>query len=182
MSRGTSNEVKIAHTTSDILYSVAGWLLIGLGVFGILSVLATVIAGPDSVSIFPIVLSLLFAILFIVFGVFVNSGIRHRLSRRRSVTRFGRTKAVDNRVLRSNEDKFETCAECDTQMDEGLNRRYRDEFLFVGIPMYSFSEGYNYYCTDCALSDREVLMGRDQSTDEDGETFDEMSSSEWASE
>jgi hypothetical protein len=48
-----------------------------------------------------------FAFVFIGIGIFVNPGFRRRLDRRHEITRFGRNRTVDGRVLSAAENQRE---------------------------------------------------------------------------
>ncbi len=153
MSDEPAGTVALADTVSDLMYGIAGWMLVGLGVLGIVSVVGTAMGDPTNSDVIAIPILLLFSLLSITFGVFVNPPFRRRLNRRQTITRFGRVRSVDRRVLHAVEGRSEPCVECSTRMTEGMIRRYREEFVVAGVPVYTLSEGKNHYCPDCALSD-----------------------------
>ena len=144
-----SRSVQLADTVSALLYGIAGWLLVGFGAFGILVTVLRVVGNPASTNIVASLVVVFLSALFVVAGVFVNPRFRRRLDRRHSVTRFGRARSVDERVLRASEGRTERCVTCGTRLHEGLVRRYRDEFCVAGIPVVTLSEGRNFYCVDC---------------------------------
>lgn len=151
MSKDRPDAVALAETVSDLLYGIAGWMLVGLGIAGIVGAVGGATRDPSTSGIAAVVF--LLSACFIAFGVFVNPRFRRRLNRRRSLTRFGWVRTVDQRVLRVAEDQSERCVECGRRMSEGLVRRYREEFVVAGVPVYTLSEGKNHYCPDCATSD-----------------------------
>ncbi|WP_132058480.1 hypothetical protein [Halorussus amylolyticus] len=147
-----SNVVALADAVSELLYGIAGWLLVGLGVLGVVAAVGGAIQRPSLAPVVVFVVSMLSVSL----GVFVNPRFRRRLNRRHAVGRFGRVRSVDARVLRSAEGRSEQCVGCDSQLREGLIRRYREEFALAGVPVYTLSEGFNYYCPACATTDSEA--------------------------
>lgn len=153
MPKEPSDTVALADTVSGLMYGIAGWMLIGLGGLGLVSVVGTAIGDPTNSGFIALPLLLLFSLLLITFGVFVNPRFRRRLNRRQTITRFGRVRSVDRRVLHATENRSERCVECGTRTTEGVIRRYREEFVVAGVPIYTLSEGKNYYCPDCALSE-----------------------------
>jgi hypothetical protein len=151
-----SNEpssVDVADTVSELIYGVAGWLLVGLGLLAFLSgVGGTVQTAGTAEMVVPLLL-LVFAFTFLTSGVLVNPRFRRRLDRRSGLTRFGRARTVDRRVLSAAENHRESCVSCDSDLTEGLVRRYREELLVAGVPVWTASEGRNFYCADCAVED-----------------------------
>ena len=155
MSNNPSN-ADIADTVSDMMYGIAGWLLIGLGTLAAVGGISGVIRTAGTAEMLAPVLLLGFAFLFITSGVFVNPRFRRRLARRREVTNFGRTKSVDRRVLTTAENRRERCTNCGCTLTEGLVRRYREEFLIAGVPVWTISNSKNFYCPECAVEDMSV--------------------------
>jgi hypothetical protein len=155
MSNDPSN-VAIADTVSDLMYGLAGWLLIGLGTLAVAGGIGGVIQTAGTAEMAAPVLLLGFAFLFITSGVFVNPRFRRRLARRREATSFGRTKSVDRRVLATAENRRELCTNCGCTLTEGLVRRYREEFLIAGVPVWTISKSKNFYCPECAVEDMSV--------------------------
>ena len=160
MSEEPSSVVELADTVSDLLYGVAGWILVGLGVLGLLGAGGGALRGDVAAA----TALLAFSTLFVVSGVFVNPRFRRRLNRRLFPTRFGRARTVDDRVLRSEEGRSERCVECGSRMSEGLVRRYREEFVVAGVPTYTFSEGFNHYCAECATDETGTAPSADDRT------------------
>lgn len=152
MSNNPSN-VDIADKVSDLMYGMAGWLLIGLGTLAVMGGIGGVIRTAGTTEMLAPVLLLGFAFLFITSGVFVNPRFRRRLARRCEVTNFGRTKSVDRRVLATAENRRKLCTNCGCTLTEGLVRRYREEFLIAGVPVWTISNSKNFYCPECAVED-----------------------------
>jgi hypothetical protein len=151
MSADSSPVVSLADSVSALLYGIAGWLLVGIGLLGVtLTILRTSSAAPGSLALSA--MALCFSALFVLFGLFVNPRFRQRVNRRHSPAKFGRVRSVDSRVLRAAEGRAETCANCGAGLNEGLVRRYREEYCVAGVPVATVSEGRNYYCVDCATT------------------------------
>jgi hypothetical protein len=144
-----SSSVELADAVSDVLYALAGWMLVGLGGLGVVVPVLRVLGGTASNPVVPAIIVLL-SLCMIAFGVFVNPGFRRRLDRRHSTRTFGRQRTVEHRTLRAEEDRTERCVACDTRTNRGELRRYRTEFCLAGLPFYTTTEGENAYCLDCA--------------------------------
>ena len=158
--------VDIADTVSELMYGLAGWLLIGLGGLAFVGGAGGLIQTAGTAEMLVPLLLLGFAFVFVSLGVFVNPRFRRRLDRRRGISRFGRNKTVDSRVLSAAEHRRESCVSCGSGLTEGLVRRYRDEFVLAGVPVWTASENRNFYCPDCAaeqtLSDEVADSGQDE--------------------
>jgi hypothetical protein len=151
-----SNEpsgVDVADTVSALLYGVAGWLLIGLGTLALLGAIGGLVTTAGTAEMVVPLLLLGFAFAFLAVGTAVNPRFRRRLARRREVSRFGRAKSVDDRVLQSAEGRRESCTSCGDTSSQGLLRRYQDEFLVGGVPVWTIAEDQNFYCPACAVAD-----------------------------
>lgn len=148
-----SRSVKLADAASNLMYSIAGWLLIGLGIVSTLGAVSGVIRASSAAELLAPVLLLGFAIAFLSSGVFVNPSFRQRLHRRHNISQVGRIRCVDNWTFDRAEGIDETCVTCDSHVTEGLVRRYREEYAVAGIPIWTLSENHNYYCTTCALAE-----------------------------
>lgn len=152
MSTKPSN-VELADTVSDLMYGIAGWLLIGLGVAAFLSGASGIIRQAGTADIVAPLLVLGFGLLFTALGMFVNPRFRRRLDRREDPSRFGQIETVDSRILSTAENRHESCISCGSSLNEGLVRRYRQEYAVAGVPVWTISENYNYYCSDCAVEE-----------------------------
>ena len=159
-----STSVELADAVSETLYALAGWLLVGLGGLGVVVPALAFARGAGSNPAIPAVIALL-SLCLVAGGVFVNPRVR----RRRSVAQFGRSRVVEHRVLRAEEDRTERCVVCDTRTATGELRRYRTEFCLAGVAVHSATEGENAYCPDCATAD---------SPDEKGAPADEQARAE----
>lgn len=153
MSETPSNGIELADAVSNLLYSIAGWLLIGLGIFSTLGAVSGLVRASSAVELFASVLLFGFAITFIASGAFVNPSFRQRLNHRHNLSRFGRIQVVDNRTFDQTEGVEKTCVACDSKVTEGLIRRYREEYAVAGVPIRTLSEDHNYYCTTCGLEE-----------------------------
>jgi hypothetical protein len=147
------SSVEIADMVSDLMYGIAGWLLIALGAAAFLSGTGGVIQHAGTRETIVPLLLLGFAFLFIISGIFVNPRFRRRLDRRHNLSRFGQAKTVDSRVLSQSENHHESCVSCGSGLSKGLVRRYRQEYVVAGIPVWTVSENRNYYCLSCATEE-----------------------------
>lgn len=86
----------------------------------------------------------------LIAGLLLMPAVHRRIGRFRGITRFGSVKSTDERTFRG---RSETCVVCGERTDRGLERRYVQERVVAGIPLYTEREGRNYYCPDCALSE-----------------------------
>ena len=171
MSSKRSGAVELADRVADICYALAGWLTVVFGI-GIAFVAISGFLASEPHLGNALLAIVLFAVGFVVasLGIFVNPGMRRRLNRRHSPSTFGRVRSVDRRVLRPDEDCDERCIACDFRVERGLVRRYREEYALAGLPVYTRSTDYNYYCLECATN--EVL---DESAARDGKRDGEHS-------
>ncbi len=147
------SSIELADAASELMKGVAGWLLIGLGVAGLLSGSGGIVQQAGTADIIAPVLVVGFAILFIISGVLVNPRFRRRLDRRHRPSRFGRVKTVENRTRSATEGRREPCVVCGSRSKEGPVRRYRQEYVVAGVPLWTISEKHNFYCPDCALAE-----------------------------
>ena len=153
MSKTPSTNIELADAISNLMYSIAGWLLIGLGILSTLGAVGGLIQASSAAETFAPLLLFGLAIIFIFSGVFVSPSFRQRLNRRHDKSRFGRIRTVDNRAFDQAENVEETCVSCDVDITGGLVRRYREEYAFAGIPIWTISEDHNYYCASCGLKE-----------------------------
>ncbi|WP_276271166.1 hypothetical protein [Haloarcula litorea] len=144
MADDTSALVTAADAVSQLLYGLVGWAMIAMGVVGLLAALLR----PDRLTPAATVAAL--SLLFVACGYFLRPAGRRRWDRRRSISRFGRDRTVEERIVRG---ESHVCVDCDDRMDEGLVRRYREEVLVAGVPVYTRSEGRNHYCPACAAGE-----------------------------
>ncbi|MDG5818757.1 hypothetical protein [Natronococcus sp. A-GB7] len=166
MSDGPVGVVELADRISELLYGIAGWLTVGVGLlltgaafaFGY-SVAAGAARVDAAVGAGLLALFVLLAgLVTVALGLFLNPRFRRRLDRRHELTQFGRVRSVDRRVVRPEEDCLERCVDCGDRVEKGLVRRYREEYALAGLPVYTRSEGYNHYCLECATAE---LRGED---------------------
>lgn len=158
--------VELADRISALLYGIAGWLTVGLGLlvtvaagrfgYGVATGAARVdaVVGAGLLALFLCLAGLV----TVVLGLFVNPRFRRRLDRRHDPSTFGRVRSVDRRVVRPEEHCLERCVDCGDRVEKGLVRRYREEYALAGVPLYTRSEGYNHYCLECAMTE---LRGED---------------------
>lgn len=154
MTGETQHETALAESISDLLYGIAGWLLVFMGLLSALSVFLHAFNGR--VEVVPISILAVSSVLFLVSGVLVNPRFRKRIARRRDVTRFGRASTVDQRVIYASENHEKSCVSCGKPVKNGVERWYREEYVIAGIPIFTASEGRNSYCVDCAMEELNV--------------------------
>jgi hypothetical protein len=166
MTSDQSGTVELADRVAVICYAIAGWLTVGFGVaLGVAAVGNFVYADASLGSGLLAALFLMLAFVLVSLGIFVNPGMRRRLNRRHGLSRFGRVQSVDYRVIRADERCLERCVECQCRVEEGLVRRYREEFALAGLPVYTSAEGHNHYCLDCASAELLGANAPDARTD-----------------
>jgi predicted nucleic acid-binding Zn ribbon protein/F0F1-type ATP synthase assembly protein I len=126
--------------------TVAGYILITLllVIGGWIGFLAATSGSPPAALI---------GLAFIGLGLGVAPPVRRRLDRRHGITKFGRLKSVDHRVVRPPESVDEPCVVCGEAFERGLVRRRRDETVVAGVPVRTHSIRHNHYCADCARSE-----------------------------
>lgn len=127
----------------------AGNLLLGVGLIllGVLFLASGPIAATDL---------LVAAFLFVAGGAFLPP-LRRRLRERRPVSTTGRVRSTEERVLR---DPNRACTVCAEPVEEGVERRYREEFFLAGIPLFTTEAGSNPYCRACATDEPSGVAGR----------------------
>jgi hypothetical protein len=153
MASADSDVVALADGVSALFYAVAGWMLVGLGSFAAWGALVPFLGDAPANVLFSVAL-FLFAVVFVVSGVFVNPWFRRRIDRRHPLRAFGRVKSVDDRTV--DEDVVDgdiRCVVCGARVDRGLVRHYRDEYAVAGLPVWTVTEGRNSYCVECGLDE-----------------------------
>ncbi len=69
-----SESHRLANTISELLYAVAGWMLVGLGVLGIIVQTGYIVGDPMLADPVLTPAVVLISVVFVLFGVFVNLG------------------------------------------------------------------------------------------------------------
>jgi membrane protein implicated in regulation of membrane protease activity len=167
MSEAPSTLVTVADTLSELLYAAGSALALLVGVVATAAGLVSGLSG-DTV---PGGIFLAVGITFLLVGTATTRRGRRRLARRLGPTAFGRRPTVESRVVRPEESFDGRCARCDTSVERGAVRRYREETLVAGVPVYTHETGENAYCLDCALD--EFGVG-DDPEDTDADTLDAL--------
>ena len=131
------------------LVTLSGYLL-----GGVLSLIGLGIAAVAAEQGAP--LGAAFGLAFAVIGVALTPPAERRLNRRHGLSRFGRIRTVDHRVVRATERTESPCVVCGESFERGVVRRRRDETVVAGVPVRTHALECNHYCADCA---REELFG-----------------------
>jgi len=137
-----------SHDAGGRIETVSGYLLVGLLLLigGWLAFLGATSGSPPLALV-----GLAFALLTLG----MVPAVQRRFDRRHGITKFGRRKTVDHRLIRPPESADEPCVVCGEAFDRGLVRRRRDETVVAGVPIRTHSVRRNHYCVDCAQ--REVF-------------------------
>lgn len=168
MSRGNESFSDLAVLTSRAFREAGGWMLL---VFGLLA--GTAALSPAATSAPPVVIiRLVFSVLFVLVGAIIAPSVHKRIKHRHSLASFGRDPVVERRVVHPEERCHERCVVCDSTIEAGLVRHYREDITFAGVPLLFGSDGYNHYCLECARAEMGHGIPRSD-TDEQPETRDE---------
>mgnify|MGYP000698833111 CR=1 FL=1 len=139
----------------DPLVALSGYLLGGILLligFGIAAVSARQGALPGAV----------FGAAFALVGLALTPPAERRLGRRHGLSRFGRIRTVDHRVIRSTERTESPCVVCGESFERGVVRRRRAETVAAGVPIRTHATERNRYCADCAQTE---LFGESDESD-----------------
>lgn len=156
----SDNTTTGSDTTNAVLSYLAGGLV---GFLAIWFLFIGIVGTPA-----PVVGVL--GVLFALGGLSILPPVRQRLDRRHPVTKFGRRKSVDHRVVHPTEGYDDPCVVCGRQGRSGLRRRRRDETVVAGVPLLTHKLDHNYYCEQCATTDLFGGANRSKTTDEETET------------
>jgi len=137
------NTAADADTTNAMLSYLAG------GLVGFMAIWFLFIGAVGTPTPVLGVLGVLFALA----GLSILPPVRRRLARRHSLTKFGREKTVDHRVVYPHEGYDEPCVVCGKRGRSGVLRRRRDETVLAGVPLRTHERDHNIYCEQCATED-----------------------------
>jgi RNA polymerase subunit RPABC4/transcription elongation factor Spt4 len=113
--------------------------------FGILFVLASFGAFGDGGSL---IVSFLQGIALLIVGLILLPPVRERIDERKhTLTTMGWVQSVDERTIGHVD---EPCSACYGSVSEGVERRYAEEFVVLGVVLHTFKSGENTYCRTCA--------------------------------
>lgn len=157
MTDDTSTSVALADATAGVMRALAGWLLVAFGLLMVLSTTLKVAGGlPDSTNpLLPALWGLVGAAIA-ASGAFLTPTFRRRIDRHTALSDFGTVESVDQRVVRPGENREESCVVCGDDVTRGMVRRFREEVVLAGLPVYTRSEGHNYYCPGCGARELSV--------------------------
>lgn len=168
--------IELADAAAELLKGAAGWLLIGLGVGALLTGTGGAVQQAGTTDVIAPLLVIGVGVLLIVSGVVVKPRFRRWLDRQHGLSQFGRIRTVGNRTRSATEEQPEACVVCSSSSREGLVRRYRQEYVIAGIPLWTISENHNFYCPDCALA--ELSTDSNSSTNESNTTVQMITEAE----
>ncbi len=100
--------------------------------------------------------SLLIGWYLIVIGGYLLPQVRERFASRHSVTTFGKVRSTEESVVH---DTDAPCSACMGPIDQGIERTYKQEQVFAGVPLYTVESGSNHYCRDCASGEVPGVRG-----------------------
>ncbi|MEA1930104.1 MAG: zinc ribbon domain-containing protein [Euryarchaeota archaeon] len=140
----TSNNTATGSDTTNAVLSYLAGGLVGFMAIWFLFIGAVGTPAP--------VLGVL-GVLFALGGLSILPPVRRRLARRHGLTKFGRLKTVDHRVVYPHEGYDEPCVVCGRRGRSGLLRRRRDETVVAGVPLRTHDRDHNFYCERCATDD-----------------------------
>lgn len=143
---GVETAAQTDSDTNDTLTTVTSYLLGGF--LSVISLFLFELAIDGRSLIVGI-----FALWFALGGLVYFPPFKRRLARRHSLTKFGRQKTVDHRIVYPHEEYNEPCVVCGKHSQSGLLRRRRDETLVAGVPLFAHRLDHNFYCKRCASED-----------------------------
>lgn len=152
-----SSSSQLAAFTERIFKEVGGWGLIIVGLLGGAS------APTASGTIVAVMLGLVVALLLVLSGAVIAPSVRKRVDHRHSLGSFGRSPVVERRTIRPGEHCHERCVVCDSAIEAGLVRRYREDITVAGVPLLFGSNSHNHYCLDCARAEMGARTGHPDS-------------------
>ena len=88
-----------------------------------------------------------FGLLLITAGTTLLPSVRRRLRDRKPVTVNGKTTTVEAHRVGF---PPEPCVVCACEVESGIERTYREEYAFFGVPLLTTGKGSNVYCRECA--------------------------------
>lgn len=147
------SKVDIAESIADLMNGIAGWILIVFGIAASLSGVGGALQQANTAEMVAPLVVLGFGLLLTVAGIFVNPRFRRRIDRRHRLSRFGQVETVENATVSETEYGDALCVSCGSGQNDGLVRRYRQEYVVAGVPLWTVSENYNFYCPSCGLDE-----------------------------
>ncbi len=152
---GSPIPIRGADAIARFVNTVGGWLLVFFGGLGLLSAVGHAIERPGALGI-TLFMGFVWMLLLTV-GLVVTPRGRERLARRGTPSEFGTAHRVDERTIRTAR-SFQ-CVSCDTDHQQGLERRFTAMFVVAGIRVVTLHENANRYCPTCALTEHSVKTG-----------------------
>jgi len=133
----------------DDTVDIASYIIGGFtALIGLFFLLATASGSGFGAPLFATI-----GLVFALGGLGILPPVNRRLARRHGLTKFGRLKAVDHRVVYPHEGYDEPCVVCGSRGRSGVLRRRRDETVVAGVPLRTHERDHNFYCEQCATED-----------------------------
>lgn len=117
--------------------------------------------------------AIVLGLFFLAWAAWSFPPTRRRLEDRHPVATFGPTRSTETTAV---SDPDTPCVVCASPVTEGVERRYREEYVLAGVPLFTTEAGENHYCRDCAMGDVEdvgvvsVIPDADVTSDTDEST------------
>ena len=131
---------------SDVANSSGGTVGVSSSVAGYVGGAFSLLMGALFLTSASVPLVLL-GVFFIVAALWMMPATRRRWKNRHPPTTFGHVHSTDE-TTRVDPDK--PCVVCSKAVQEGVERSYREEYVFAGIPLFTTDSGENQYCRSCA--------------------------------
>lgn len=101
--------------------------------------------------------SILTGLLMAGLGLVAIPVVRERVRKEHPVTTFGRIKNVEEIAVKN---PSKLCTACSSDLENGVRREYRSEFVIAGLVLHRTVDGINHYCRECLQIEGETLSSR----------------------
>ena len=149
MSSGREPSSELARFTARVFKEVGGLGLIAVGIL----IGTTTLSRATTSTVVGVVVGLVVSVLLVLAGATIAPSVRKRVDHRHSLGSFGQSPVVERRTIRPGEHCHERCVVCDSNIEAGLVRRYREDITVAGVPLLFGSNSHNHYCLDCARAE-----------------------------
>ncbi|WP_132061345.1 zinc-ribbon domain-containing protein [Halorussus amylolyticus] len=103
-----------------------------------------ILSGVSSIPAFFV------GVTFIATALFAFPPMRERLQDREAVTKFGRARSTDEKVVNAPD---VPCTACSRPVEHGVKRTFNEKYFVAGVPLVTEEKGENCYCRACAQGD-----------------------------